>query len=163
MLLLTIIFTIIITTVRHEGAHALMTMLQGVPINEMKLLPGIHPEQGFYFGYVDRGDGGNWLISAAPFMAAVLWFLVFCAIYRRTVRHSGWRLPLFIVGIVSPIADIIYNYQGGLWRQGTDVWNLLQALPAWSVHGTYLIAIFWMIAYARRLGPVTRNVTTDRR
>ncbi|MBT8062885.1 MAG: hypothetical protein HKO64_05760 [Xanthomonadales bacterium] len=164
MLLLIILFTIFITTFRHEGAHALAAWLQGVPINDMKLLPGIHPELGFYFGYVSRGDGGNWIIDAAPYAAAILWFVFFSPIYRRTVRHSKWRLPLFAVGIVSPIADLAYNYQGGLWREGTDVWDLLQALPAPVVHAAYLVAIFWMISYARNMGAVTRtNVTADRR
>ena len=164
MLPLLIILTIIITTMRHEGAHALVTWLQGVPIHEMKLLPGVHPEQGFYFGYVSRGDGGNWMIDAAPFAAAVAWFLFFAPLYRRTPRHSKWRTPLFVVGMVSPIADLAYNYQGGLWRRGTDVWDLFQVLPAWWVHGAYLLAISWMIVYTRRLGPVTRrNVSADRR
>lgn len=162
-MLLIIILAILATTVRHEGAHALVTWLQGVPIKEMKLLPGIHPELGFYFGYVARGDGGNWMIDAAPLAAALLWFLMFCAIYQRTVRHSKWRRPLFLIGIVSPIADIVYNYQGGLWRQGSDVWDLLQALPTWAVHSVYLVTIFLMISHARRLGPVTRiNVTSNR-
>lgn len=164
MLPLLVILAIVITTARHEGAHALMAWLQGVPVKEMKLLPGIHPEQGFYFGYVARGDGGNWIIDAAPFSAAVLWFLLFAAIYRRTPRHSNWRLPLFVIGMVSPIADLAYNYQGGLWRAGTDVWDLFRALPSEAVHAAYIISIIWMISYARRLGPVTRtNVSANRR
>lgn len=164
MLLFLILLTIIITTARHEGAHALAAWLQGVPINELKLLPGIHPELGFYFGYVSRGDGGNWMIDAAPYAAAVLWFAFFSVIYRSTSRNSKWRVPLFAVGIVSPIADLAYNYQGGLWREGTDVWDLFQALPSVAVHAAYLLAIVWMITYARNAGPVTRtNVSADRR
>ena len=48
---------------------------------------------------------------------------------------------LFLVGVVSPLADLIYNYQGGFWREGTDVWDLFQALPDPLVHLYFIIAI----------------------
>jgi hypothetical protein len=140
MLALWIILAILISTVRHEGSHALAAWSQGVPLYEVRLFPGMHPELGFYFGYVSRGDGGTWLIDAAPFFAAVAWFILAFLVLRRVRRKSPAWLPLFVVGAISPLVDLIYNYQGGLWRQGTDVSDLFQALPDPLVHGFFVAA-----------------------
>ena len=164
MLPLLIIATILLTTIRHEGAHLLASWVSGVPVHEVRLLPGFDPELGFYFGYVARGAEGGWLIDAAPFIAAVAWFAFFASVYARTPRSSPMRLPLFLIGLVSPIADLAYNYQGGLWRMGTDVWDLFQALPPALVHGFFILSILWMVIHTRRMSPITaQNVTRDRR
>ncbi|MEM7738138.1 MAG: M50 family metallopeptidase [Deinococcota bacterium] len=67
---------VVVTTFRHEGSHALAAWLQGIEVIEVRLLPGVREDMGFYFGYVIRGDGGTWLIDAAPFISAVVWFLI---------------------------------------------------------------------------------------
>lgn len=140
-----------LTIARHEGAHALAAWLQGVPINRVRLIPGYDEELGFYFGFVSRGDGGTWLIDAAPFIAALIWSAAFYFILRRLGRQSSWWMPLFLIGMISPIADIIYNYQGGFWREGTDVWDLFQALPDAVVHVGFLACILLIATGIRKL------------
>ncbi|MEM6432208.1 MAG: M50 family metallopeptidase [Deinococcota bacterium] len=132
---------ILVTTFRHEGSHALATVLQGVELIEVRLLPGVREDVGFYFGYVIRGDGGTWLIDAAPFISAVVWFLIAYIILRnRTLPNRLWLL-VFLIGIVSPLVDLIYNYQGGFWREGSDVADLLVSLPDVVVHLYFGVAI----------------------
>ena len=141
MPLIAILLMIWLTVVRHEGAHAFAAWLEGVPVHRIRLLPGYDAELGFYFGYVSRAEGGSWLIDAAPFVAAVIWFLAGYILLRRLPRSSRWWVPIFFIAAVSPLADLVYNYQGGLWREQTDVWDLFRVLPAWLVHGFYLGAI----------------------
>ncbi|MDH3531588.1 MAG: hypothetical protein OEO82_01585 [Gammaproteobacteria bacterium] len=136
-----IIFVVLLTTARHEGSHALVAWAQGATIHEVRLLPGVNPDLGFYFGYVSRDDGGTWLIDAAPFGAALIWFGAAFLMLKRLPRTSGSWMPLFVVGTISPLADLIYNYQGGLWRHGTDVKELLAALPNLFVHLFFVVAI----------------------
>lgn len=139
--LLAIVSLVLVTTVRHEGSHALAAWLSGVEIYEVRLLPGVHPELGFYFGYVSRGDGGGWVIDAAPFGAAMLWFGLGIALMRRLQRTSRWWFPAVAVAVLSPLVDLVYNYQGGLWRGGTDVADLFAALPNSLVHVYFLTSI----------------------
>ena len=132
---------ILVTTFRHEGSHALAALLQGVELIEVRLLPGVRDDVGFYFGYVIRGEGGTWLIDAAPFVTAVVWFLLAYLLLRRpSFPERFWR-PAFIIGAVSPLVDLIYNYQGGFWRRGTDVADLLASLPDLVVHLYFVSAI----------------------
>jgi hypothetical protein len=146
-----ILLMIWLTTVRHESAHWLAAVVQGVEIREVRLIPGVHPELGFYFGYVARGDGGNWMIDAAPYVAAMAWFLVAWLLLRRIERGgSAWR-PLFLIGGVSPLIDLAYNYQGGLWREGTDVHDLLVALPDGGVHAAFLTSMLLCALVLRSL------------
>lgn len=132
---------IVVTTFRHEGAHALMAWLQGVEIMEMRLWPGYREDIGFYFGYVMRGEGGTWLVDAAPFWAALLWCGIAYLILRRVKLSKTSRILALVVGIVSPLVDLLYNYQGGFWREGTDVADLFLALPDPVVHVYFLCAI----------------------
>ena len=56
------------TTLRHEVSHALAAVLEGAEILQLRLLPGIHDELGFYFGYVEHDGDVTWLTDAAPFI-----------------------------------------------------------------------------------------------
>jgi hypothetical protein len=138
---LIILLMIWLTTVRHETAHWITALAQGVEIREVRLFPGIHPELGFYFGYVARGDGGTWMIDAAPFLAAMLWLFAAWLILRRLRRDSKFWSPLFLIGGVSPLIDLAYNYQGGFWRTGSDVHDLFQMLPDVLVHAFFLLSM----------------------
>jgi len=70
MSVLIIVAMILWTTARHEASHALVAWLEGAEISELRLLPGMHPELGFYFGYVMHSGETTWLTTAAPFVAA---------------------------------------------------------------------------------------------
>lgn len=132
---------IIVTTFRHEGSHALATLLEGVQLIEVRLFPGYREDVGFYFGYVMRGDGGSWLIEAAPFVVALIWFgSAFLLLRRAVLTDRAWLLAL-VAGVISPLIDLIYNYQGGFWREQTDVADLFKALPDVAVHLYFISAI----------------------
>lgn len=60
-----IILLVLWTTARHEASHAVTALLDGAEIQEMRLLPGIHPDLGFYFGYVKHSGDTTWLTDAA--------------------------------------------------------------------------------------------------
>ena len=64
------------TTARHEGSHALAALYEGFEIQEIRLLPGMHKELGFYFGYVEHSGEVTWLTGAAPFIADVALLLI---------------------------------------------------------------------------------------
>lgn len=131
----------VVTTARHEGSHALVASLQGSTIEEVRLLPGYDPGLGFYFGYVRHEGDTTWLVDAAPFLVDVLW-LGLGALALRFVAGRGWlRFLVVLFGLVSPVIDLAYNYQGGLWRSGTDVADLFVAMPRGIVHAFFLGAI----------------------
>ena len=136
-----IILLVLWTTARHEASHAAMALLEGAEIQEMRLLPGIHPELGFYFGYVKHSGDPTWRIDAAPFIADAVVVLAASALLRRMRRESRYRIPIIFFGLISPLADLGYNYQGGLWRSGTDVAGLFQRLPNAPVHIFFIVAI----------------------
>jgi len=64
VLALSIILLVLLKTAWHEGSHALVPWAQGATLHEVRLLPGVSPDLGFYFGYVSRDDDGTWLIGA---------------------------------------------------------------------------------------------------
>ncbi|OEK01328.1 hypothetical protein BFP97_07275 [Roseivirga sp. 4D4] len=141
---------IIWTTARHEGSHALAAYILGADIQELKLLPGIHAELGFYFGYVIHTGVESWLIDAAPFFIDGMLMLLALAWLSNKKTHKHFRIIL-LFGVVSPMADMAYNYQGGFWRNGTDVWDLLEALPDLPVHLYFVITMTLGYVTARKL------------
>jgi len=159
MRFIAIIAFILWTTARHEGSHALMAYLEGAEIIEMKLLPGIHKELGFYFGYVKHSGDTTWLTEAAPFFSDLIIIIITSAIlfYSRIKR---FHIVFLFYGIGSPIVDLIYNYQGGLWRKGTDVSDLLEILPKGLVHTLFILAIVLSVLtflYFRKRNKTTSN------
>lgn len=154
MRLLVIVILILWTTARHEASHALMAYLEGAEIKELRVLPGIHEELGFYFGYVKHSGDTTWLTEAAPFFGDVLLVLLTSLILLWIKRGKYYTLIL-LFGLLSPIFDLVYNYQGGLWRKGTDVSDLLEMLPKVAVHSSFLLAIatsILLFLYFRRKG-----------
>ena len=83
----------------------------------------------------------SWLTDAAPYFAdSVLAVIAFLWAYKLKTG-TILRRAVVLLGLVSPLIDLVYNYQGGFWRAGTDVWDLLQVLPGAAVHGYFLISI----------------------
>ena len=159
MRLIAIIAFIIWTTARHEGSHALMAYLEGAEILEMKLLPGIHKELGFYFGYVKHSGDTTWLTEAAPFFSDLIIIIITSVLlFYSSIKRFHNEVLFF--GIGSQIVDLIYNYQGGLWRKGTDVSDLLEILPKGLVHTSFILAIVLSVLtflYFRKRNKTTSN------
>jgi hypothetical protein len=140
MRIIIVIAFILWTTARHEASHALVAHLEGSKIEELRLLPGIHDELGFYFGYVKHSGNTTWLSECAPFFSDLIIVLLTTIILMKITFKKYYREVLFF-GFVSPIVDLIYNYQGGLWRSGTDVSDMLTLLPDWAVHSSFILTI----------------------
>jgi hypothetical protein len=124
-----------------------MAFLEGAEIEEMRLLPGIHEELGFYLGYVKHSGGTTWLTESAPFLTDVLIILLTTLLlyWKPAIRFKN---EILLFGYLSPIGDLIYNYQGGFWRAGTDVADLHLLLPNSIVHAFFIISIVvGMIGY----------------
>jgi hypothetical protein len=163
-----IIITLVIfywTIARHEGSHALMASLEGADIQELRLLPGIHKDAGFYFGYVEYSEDTSWLTEAASFFSDFLLLLITSLIllWKPGIKYFK---EILLLGFISPIIDLIYNYQGGLWRPGTDVYDLLTLLPRAVVHFSYIltivIAILLLLFFrSRRLKTSPKKVPAD--
>mgnify|MGYP001801899461 CR=1 FL=1 len=143
MRLLLILALILWTTARHEASHALMAYLEGAEIKELQLIPGIHEELGFYFGYVMHSGDTTWLTEAAPFFTDILLVIITSLLLlRKPVKFYN---AFLLFGFVSPIFDLVYNYQGGLWRKGTDVSDLLEMLPNITVNVSFFLTIMLSI------------------
>ena len=121
----------------------------------MRLLPGYDTDLGFYFGYVIRDGGVDWLIIVAPFIAAIcVAAAAFAAL--KFANPIGWmRNGIFWLGIISPLADLLYNYQGGFWREATDVAKLYQLVNPIPIHLFFILSILFVI-YALRSTRTTR-------
>ncbi|NNJ82461.1 MAG: hypothetical protein HKP11_09725 [Flavobacteriaceae bacterium] len=117
-----------------------MAYLEGAEILELKLLPGIHEELGFYFGYVKHSGDTTWLTESAPFFSDLI-IVFITSLIITFIRPIRFHNALLLFGFGSPIVDLIYNYQGGLWRSGTDVSDLLELLPKSLVHATFILSI----------------------
>lgn len=132
-----------IGTARHEFSHALAAMLQGAAITEIKLLPSIHPTAGFLWGYV-RWTGGspNWITKAAPYFCDLIVLAIFFLLCSRAHRMPRWLwLNCFIIGIVSPLMNLVYNYRKIFTRSFGDVNSLVLHFPPAAVHSVFLGAI----------------------
>ena len=102
---------------------------------------------------------------AAPYFCDLLTFgaaLLVCFFVERIPRWV-W-LNIVVIGIVGPLANSIYNYQGGFWRSGADVARLFVALPHLWVHlyfavtiTAYLLGLLAVLKYSRRAATCRKN------
>ena len=129
---------LILSTYRHEAAHAIAATLQGAEVVKFVFWPSIYKTGEFYFGYVSwRGGTTNWLVDAAPYLLDILTYSIFFPIvYWIKFRWHGLWLNLVIIGLVSPIINSLYNY-----IKGGDVRDLLAALPNFWVHASFLLGL----------------------
>ena len=130
-------------TIRHEGSHAIAAMLQGAHITKFQAFPSILPDGRFFWGYILYAGGHpNWLTFAAPYFCDLLTLPLFSYLALRGRRMPHWLwVNVFILGVLSPFANTLYNYQNAVIRHRGDVFWLLAVLPHWAVHTTFLVAI----------------------
>ncbi|MBW2248894.1 MAG: hypothetical protein JRF62_17295 [Deltaproteobacteria bacterium] len=157
----------IIGTIRHEGSHALVALLEGARVTEFVFWPSI-TKYGFYWGYVRITGSTDWVFLAAPYLVDLLTFTVFFCVcmwllIRRKwiwlmwllIRRKWIWLNLVIIGLISPLANSLYNYLGSP-EPNTDVGKLLDVLPGVVVHGyfwltlsLYILGIFLVFKFSR--------------
>ena len=151
------------TTLRHEGSHALAALLEGYEVVDFVILPSL--QGGFTFGYAALPSDPGWPVYAAPYFCDLLTFgaaLLVCFFVERIPRWV-W-LNIVVIGIVGPLLDSVYSYQGGFWRPGTDVARLFAALPDLGVHlyfavtmAGYLLGLLAVLKYSRRAATYRKN------
>ncbi len=123
----------LIGTLRHELSHALAAMLEGAKITEFVFLP----TQG-YWGYVNWEGPVTSAAIGAPYICDLITFGLFFVLCMSARFERRWVwLNAVVLGMVSPLINSAYNYQGG-FRGQNDVGKLLESLPPIYVH-TY----FW--------------------
>lgn len=149
MRFLQILVLVIWTTSRHEASHAFMAWLEGSEIQQLRIFPGYTEELGFFFGYVIHSGDTTWLTDAAPFLSDLLLVLITIALLSL-IPQVRFKKEILFLGFISPLADLAYNYQGGFWREGTDVHDLFIALPDVWVHLYFLVSIIASFALFRK-------------
>jgi hypothetical protein len=154
---------VVVTTLRHEGSHALAALLEGCEVTDFVILPSLRG--GFTFGYTALAGDPGWPVYAAPYFCDLLTFgaaLLVCLLVGRIPRWV-W-LNIVVIGIVGPLVDSVYNYQGGFWRSGTDVARLFAGLPDLPVHlcfavtiTAYLLGLLAVLKYSRHAATYRKN------
>jgi hypothetical protein len=136
----------IIGTIRHEASHAAAAWLEGAEITKFVFLPSILETYGFYWGYVQWHGATTWISTAAPYFCDLLTFVIFFGLLMTLQIRRHWLLlNLAVLGMISPLANSLYNYLGGLFREN-DIGLLLQTLPSWIVHLYFTITMaFYLI------------------
>ena len=130
---------LIISTYRHESAHAIAATMQGAEVMKFVFWPSFYENGKFYFGYVSwRGGETNWLVDAAPYFMDILTYSVFFPIiYWVKFRKHGLWLNLVIIGLFSPIVNTLYNYV-----RGGDIRDLLgRPCRTFWVHASFLLGL----------------------
>ena len=123
---------LLIGTVRHEGSHLAVAILQGASVEKFVFWP-----TNGRWGYVTVSGSVTWMTFAAPYLVDLLTLFMFFVICMRVSGCRRWLwIDCCVVGLVSPIINSAYNYKNGL-RGGGDVGRLLDALPGCVVHGWF--------------------------
>jgi hypothetical protein len=127
---------LLISTFRHESAHAVVAYLQGVDIQKLVFWPSFYNGK-FYFGYVLWQGEITWLALAAPYLFDIITYsFVFPLVFVKTFRRHWLWLNLVIIGLISPLVNSGYNY-----LRGSDVRRLHEKLPNLLVHGCFLLGL----------------------
>jgi len=130
----------IIGTIRHEGSHALVALLEGARVTDFVFWPSI-TKVGFYWGYVRIIGSTDWVFLAAPYLVDLLTFAIFfCVCMWLLIRRKWVWLNILIIGMISPFANSLYNYWGSV-GSSNDVGKLLEILPSNVVHGYFLLTL----------------------
>lgn len=136
-----------IGTIRHEGAHALAAMAEGLNVTEFVFWPSYGLGE-FSWGYVRYSGYGSWFTAAAPYIFDLITFLFFYWILRRYKIKQRWLwLNLLIIGILSPLVNSAYSFMVGIepfsWN---DVGDILSDVPAPLV-ALYFMSTIYLYSY----------------
>ncbi|MBU0732278.1 M50 family metallopeptidase [Patescibacteria group bacterium] len=147
----------IIGTIRHEGSHALAAMCESVKIEKFVFWPSFVNGK-FNWGYVTWTQEVSWLVIAAPYLCDLAWFAAFFILLKKIkIKHHWIWINLLIIGLLSPLLDMLWNYFRLVLGRG-DIFKLLGALPDFSVHiffiGTIIMFSVGIYSIARR--PILR-------
>jgi len=139
----------IISTIRHEGSHALAAMAEGAEITEFVFWPSFHP---FRFGHVSWEGFTTWFTHAAPYFCDLITFFVALLIILEVKLKRRWLwLNILIIGMLSPFINSAYSYGRGLAGSPlSDVSKLLRDLDPIAVHLYFALTLLfyaWGVYY----------------
>jgi hypothetical protein len=127
-------------SLRHEGSHALVAILEGARIQEFVFWP-TWSGPTLRWGYVSWSGSTNWVATAAPYLCDLATFALGFVICARWPLSRRWVwVNLVAIGLLSPLVNSGYNYFNGL-RDGGDVAQLLRELPAAAVHSFFGVTL----------------------
>ena len=128
-------------TLRHEGAHALAALFEGARVTRFVFWPTLAPRGGLRWGYVRFTGRTGWFTLAAPYLCDLLTYALGFWLCTRTRFSRRWLwLNVVIVGLISPLANSLYNYVGGHFRNN-DVGRLLAQLPPLAVEAYFVVTL----------------------
>jgi len=135
-----------IGTIRHEGAHALAAMAEGVEVNEFVFWPTFLGGGRIRWGYVSYSGSTTWFFDAAPYFSDLITFFAAVLIILVAKPRQRWlRINIIIIGILSSLVNSATNYVSGFRSRG-DVGWLLHSLDPVAVH-TYFILTLVLYAW----------------
>ncbi len=131
----------LIGTFRHEASHALAAWLGGAQINKFVIWPTFLIKGEIRWGYVEFSGDGSWIIYAAPYFFDLITFLFFFWLCMRATFKTRWLwVNAYIIGLISPFFNSLYNYFGIL-NSTSDVGKLIMSLPDISVHLFFILTL----------------------
>jgi hypothetical protein len=144
---------ILIGTARHELSHAFAATLEGAQVQSIHLIPSLTPHYGVLWGYVNWTGTTTWLSLAAPYFCDLLTFLLGTWIFRSRITMPHWlRVQVFVIGVLSPAINSLYNYTAALYNPTADVARVEATVPhgwvaAWVVVSlaVYWVSIFFLV------------------
>lgn len=123
-----------ISTIRHEGSHALAAMAEGADITEFVFWPSFRNGR-FYWGYVSWHGYTTWFTTAAPYFCDLLVFFVALLIILEAKPQRRWLWAnILIIGMIAPFLNSAYSYGLGLVTGRGDTGGLLRDLNPIAVH-----------------------------
>jgi energy-converting hydrogenase Eha subunit C len=141
---------VIINTIRHEGSHALAAMAEGKEITKFVFWPGFR-EGKFSFGYTGINGTATWVMWAAPYLCDLIVFSIAILVILKAKPQRRWLwLNILIIGMVSPLANSLYNYCAKLAGQFNDLGVVLFHLNPIGVHLYFVLTLLfyaWGIYY----------------
>jgi len=148
----------VLSTLRHEGAHALAAHLEGAKITGFRIIPGSLDgrRQWGWCSWTSVRPMTEWAFLA-PFIilpAIILFSLVLAEIVWRSANfsHHIW-MTIMLFGVISPAVDTAAVY----WRFKRDSGDLKDALRINPLARVRRLAalifvlctpgVFWFLAY----------------
>lgn len=148
-----------ISTIRHEGSHALAAMAEGAEVTEFVFWPTFRP---FRFGHLSWDGFTTWFTYAAPYFCdLIISFVALLIILEAKLKCRWLWLNILIIGMLTPLLNSAYNYSRGLAGIPiNDVSKLLGALDPIAVH-LYFVLTLLFYAWVYTTVIFARNIRSN--
>jgi hypothetical protein len=140
-------------TLRHEGSHALLATVEGAKVTKLVIWPSTDLGR-FTWGYTQWTGQTDWVVSFAPYLCDLIWFVGFFLLCTRIRwrNHLLW-LNLVIFGLISPLVNSGLQWIVGFLSPASDIGVVRTQIPDVLVQLYFLltlaayviglVAVFW--------------------